>query len=184
MDAIARALLEDPSSIYVILGMAELVILAGWALQRTRGWAKAALAPILLGVCVGLLAMLVVTDREQITRNLTDIASRAEASDVAGIGAHLDGQCTAVLFARGPLDKSATLEWASAMMAAPGVASVNVFDVEVTVTGHKAVSTFDTAVSLRNGWRGRLAWQLDWIERPDGGRIVRVRSLPVDTPGP
>ena len=90
METIKTVLFEDPTSLYVLLGVVELVLLAMWIKRRTRAWAVRLAIPTAVAVAIFGLSALVVTDREYITRAMHEIAADCGAGSVEAAGKYLD----------------------------------------------------------------------------------------------
>jgi len=82
-------LLDNINVVYILLGIAALgLAVAGWVTRRVKFFALAGI-PIVLIALVWLLTQFVVSDRQQIERNVQAIAQAAVAKDGHAIVKHL-----------------------------------------------------------------------------------------------
>jgi hypothetical protein len=81
MGVLRSLFLEDPRPLWVILAIAEILVLAAWSRGRARWklWTLAALP--LVGVLLGLLDWAVETDYEKVQRSVRTIAQAAQAGN-------------------------------------------------------------------------------------------------------
>lgn len=168
MEGLQRAFFEDPLYLYITLGFAELVLAAVWHETRARRWSSALAVPPLLAVAVWALATWVVTDREQIIRAAERIARDAEAGSVAAAEELLDDDYRGWMGA-----KAGLLEAGRAALRMYRIKKVGFTRVEVTVEGTEATLHLGTIITLVEGKVG-LAWNVRWVKRPSGWRIIGV----------
>jgi hypothetical protein len=182
MDTIKVVLFEDPTSLYVVLGVVELFFAVMWFKRRTRAWAMRWAITVAVGLAVFGLAALVVTDREYVIDAMHEIADDCEAGSVQGVGKYLDAD--AVLDLPEPYG-GVELSRAKAMVAIRlALKALNIKDVRYTVLtvafhGEKANVHAATLVGLGAGGKEGagtvpLTWDIDWARTPDGWRITRV----------
>lgn len=191
MQALKRVLFEDPLTIYVGLGMIEIVLLAIWGRYLTRRRLLALAAPLLLGGAVFCIERLVETDVELIVAAMEEIAEgiSGDPSDLGPAETYLDDKMTADLgpmLGGGNLDKSRTLAAWRSRIRTFRVATVTIHAPTVTVTGDRAQARFGTKIMTRSDSAepqpaGTLFWTVDWIRRDEGWRIIGV-SPPTRSP--
>jgi len=182
MQALKRVLLEDPTMIYVGLGMVEVVLLAVWRRYLTPRRALALAAPLLLAGAVFLIERSVVTDAEVIVAALDEIAHSVstEPRDAGTLGTYLDRDVQVDIggWARGVMNRDKTLRTWSVLLNKYKVGSASIRNAEVEVTGDSARSRFTTHVTYGSGKETQQSWPwdwtVDWIRRPDGWRIIGV----------
>ena len=183
MEAIKVVLFEDPTSLYVLLGVVELFFLVMWIKRRTRAWAVRLAIPMAVGLAVFGIATLVVTDREYITNAMRDIAADCEAGSVEVAGTYLDA--TAIVDLPDPyggmeLGRAKALSAIRLALKVTRVREVRYLRLTVEVNGEKAKVHASTLVqfgrSTGDGGATGLIWNLEWVETPDGWRIVRVHK--------
>ena len=81
MTVLRNLFLEDPRTIWVVLGIAEFILLASWTRGRTRWKLWALIALPVAGVLVGLLDWAVETDYEKVRRSVRTISQAAKDGD-------------------------------------------------------------------------------------------------------
>jgi hypothetical protein len=168
MEGLRRALLEDPLYIYIALGFAELALAVVWHEKRTGRAMAALVIPPVLAVAVWALAAAVVTDREEIIAATGTIARDVEAGSVSAAEEYLDDDCGGF-----GGSKEGLLDAARAAMKAYPIKKVGFTRVEVTVEEDRAAMHLGTMVTLEGG-KQPVAWDLQWIKRPAGWRIIEV----------
>jgi len=146
MDALQEIFLEGPLGVYLALIFAE-VVLAGWWYESRRGGAKLAmLVPPILAVMVLGVSTLIVTDRQEILRAAKTIARQAEAGRLEALE-----QVYRVRFTR----------------------------LQVQVEGGEAAMHAATVVEFGDARFGSgrtgVIFEVRWIRRPGGWRIIHVR---------
>jgi len=188
MESLKTALFEAPLYIYLSLVVAEFVLAAIWYERRSRRLAAWLAAPILLAGMVFGLEALVVTDREQITASLREIAEEVQAGD--GSDLRLDtAQCCLDANVRvdlgsghGGMDltKSQALEAGRRVIREYGVTHVGFVNLHVDVEDSQAAAHFTTIVTFRSREFGEtrtsLIWDVHWTRRDAGWRITRVEK--------
>jgi hypothetical protein len=118
-------LIDDPTVIYLILGVAVFALAGAWWMTRKRAYAVGA------GVGAGLLAVLwlvstfIQTDAKQIERNIRDMGSGVETNDLDRVFAHIAGD-----FSVGAMDKSAFRQYAERFLRLHQVTGIVVWDYE------------------------------------------------------
>jgi hypothetical protein len=169
MESLGRLFFEDPLYVYITLAFAELVAGAIWHERRSRQWLKAlAVPPILAGIVLAV-STLVVTDREQIIQATERIARNVEAGNVAAAEVYLDDDYDGLGFS-----KAGVLAVGKEVLKNYRVKRVGFTRFTVEVTGADAAVRLDTLITLDNGVRTTLVWDVRWIKRPGGWRILHV----------
>src|SRR6266446_984658 len=82
-------LVEDPTVVYFLLGLAALALAAGWWMTRHGKYAVGAIVAVLLILLVRLLDYWVVTDQEKIVNSIQVMADAVAARDMDGVFAHV-----------------------------------------------------------------------------------------------
>jgi hypothetical protein len=82
-------LLEDPTTAYVVLGLAAFALAVGWWMQPRRGYLIGLGAVIALIGLLVLVNLLVETDGKRIERKIQAMAAAVAARDVEGIFRHI-----------------------------------------------------------------------------------------------
>jgi hypothetical protein len=93
MEILKALLFENPTLLYVALGLVEIALAVMWFMRRHRPLLYWMLVTIAAGGMFFALERLVVTDREQIVLNVREAAGRVEANDVAGACEFVDDPC-------------------------------------------------------------------------------------------
>ena len=170
MDSLSQLFFEDPLYVYITLAFAELVLLAIWHETRSRRWLIALAGPPVLAGIVLLVATAVVTDREQIIQAAHTIARDAEAGDVAAAQTYLDDRYSGL-----GVNKPGVVAIARAFLTKYQVTHVGFtrLTVEVYRDGR---ATMHAATIIAFGSEGKTAivWDVQWVKRPAGWRILEV----------
>ena len=166
---------ENPAYVYLTLALAEFALLAIWYERRGRNWALSLAAPVVAAAVVALVAHLVKTDREQIVAAAEDIAAAVQARQPARIPPHLDEQFTMSLHGF-TLLKADVVEVCNAETTQWGINTVKFHKVEVAVDGKRARMRIITLIYYQQGGNQpiSLIWNVDWIKRSDGWKILKV----------
>ncbi len=176
METIKTALFEDPFYIYLGLGFGWLVLLAIWYERRGRNWALSLLIPVALAGAVFAISTIVETDREQITRALNEIADDAVAGSTAAGELYLDDEYRGF-----GGSKEGIISRAGNAIDRYAVEQVGFVNLRVEVDGDRAETVFSTVVTFAGTAAGTgrvsLMWNIQWVRRPDGWRIIDM-----DTP--
>lgn len=164
---------ESPLYVYFALALGELVLGVLWHERRTRKFALAMIAPPVLAVLVGLVAWLVVTDREQIESAARDIANAIEQNQTQRIPAHLDADFTASVGGM-PIRKEGVVMVCNSNIERWGIDRVTFHKVDVQVDGSRARMHLTTFLTYDGGQRSGLIWDLEWINRGGEWLILKV----------
>src|SRR5437773_11787439 len=82
-------LVEDPTVVYFLLGLAALASASGWWMTRRGKYAVGAVVAVALILLVRLLDYWVVTDQEKIIDSIQVMANGVASRDIDGIFAHV-----------------------------------------------------------------------------------------------
>jgi len=102
MDLARYLLLENPLTLWILLGIAAVVAGLAWMRTGSRRAARAALGCLAAGVLVGVLAWAVETDRERLLRTLDTMAKAVDRGDAEALI-----ECISPEYRSGPSDKAA-----------------------------------------------------------------------------
>lgn len=173
MESLKVTFFEDPVRAYVVLAVAEAMLLLAWRATRTRRSLLYLLIPPVLAGGVLALAALVVTDRERIEAASRAIAAAVEAGDVGAVARHVDEQYGGYCGSR-----EALLEMARRTHAAMGLRKVRIVASRIDVEGAEARMTVRTAVAYDGGAFGAggmgITWRVRWARRADGWKVVHA----------
>lgn len=188
MQIITRTLFEQPLGFLAIMLVAEIVLAAIWRERRTRGTARLLIVPAALAALVGVLSVLVVTDREQIRHACERIAADLSAGKTDGLQIYLDDDATIDLGPYGGigLNKQMTILAAKGAVSRWNIRQIAITQFHVEF-GHRAIVDLTTVMTIESPDVGRrrtpLTWRTRWLKRPAGWRIVSV-SPPEQALGP
>lgn len=172
MESIERALFEDPLYVYVSLAFVELALVGMWHARRSRGWLASLAVPVVLAVAVFATEKLVVTDREQIHRAMAEIADHVEAGSFERVAEYLDEDLAGAYG-----DKDQAVQAGRTALKVYRIQSLRYLNLRVEVDGHQASVRVTTVIEFQGraaGGRDVLRWQLGWVKRPEGWRILEV----------
>jgi hypothetical protein len=160
-------LFEDPFWLYVLLVLAESILLWIWKSQRTRQAAIRLLVPAGLGALVFAVATLVVTDREKITRATHEIVETVSSGQISTLEKYLDKDFHGT-FRGESLNRAKTLARARDALRRFSIRKVELKRLEVKVSGQTA--TVRMLTGIRAGgrkMRGQfpVIWRIEWIKR-------------------
>jgi len=172
---------ENPIYVYLALGFAGLVLAAVWYERRSRRLAWAIVVPVILGLAVGVVARLVVTDREQIADAARRIADAAGTGQFQVIPQYIDDTFMADLnpYGRGGYTKENVVSMVRSDVDRYGVTKVRIGKTEIEVTGRKAAMHVQTMIHYggERGYKSPFIWDVMWIKRDDGWKVLEVMSL-------
>lgn len=174
MESLERTFFEDPTAVYVVLGLLGLILVGVWYGQRTAKWLLALVVLAALGGGVYLLERAVVTDRELIWAAYDDIARSVARHEIERAATYLDGNY------RG----WGGLKVAAVLAATTAVKAYNIRDVRymgrrtVELQGSQAHSKVVTVILYgpdgRPPSRTVLGWDVQWVKRDDGWKVRRA----------
>lgn len=182
VDILRSLVFDRPLGVYITLGVVWLASLAAYRYRQTRARRAMLIVPILLAACVFFVERAVVTDREQIVEILHGIAADTEAGHTWTLEQCLDDDFEGFEHAGFDLGKSDTIRLVRWAMDAYGVKRAGIMRTHVQVrragdwpAAEVRLGTlivFDKS-SLGPG-RTTLKWEIDWVRRPDGWKIIHV----------
>lgn len=141
-------LVEDPTVVYFLLGLAALGLTASWWMTRHRKYAVGAGVAVLLVVLVRLLDYFVVTDQEKIVASIQVMANGVATRDIDGIFAHVSTR-----FRLQGIDKAGFRRWAEARIRQEDVTSIRVWDFSKgEVDRDRSMATIEFLVKGHGGW--------------------------------
>lgn len=178
IDTIVNILFESPLKLTLLLFFVLLICLIMWRRRRTDGARRALL--IALGVSIFLMIVQgwITTDREQIRRIIDQLGDAVAQKDMALISAYIDPAYT--LDGR---DRDQVLSRIDAALRRTDVDAPYLYNVKIT-TDHgrgQASLTAIASVILDGSSIGQIvgAWQLEFVERPDGWRVTGIDPVKV-----
>lgn len=172
MDSLRQTFFEDPLTVYVFLAVAELAVVALCYRQPMRRRVAAMLVCPILAVGVFAMEKLVVTDREQITAAMHEIAQDIQAGSFEKAAAYLDEDLTGHYG-----DKAKAAEHGRRMLKAWKIRTVRFMKPRLEVDALRADLRVTTVVELDTPaglTRTAMAWNIAWIKRDHGWRIHEV----------
>ncbi|MHC4563377.1 MAG: hypothetical protein ACYS8X_11455 [Planctomycetota bacterium] len=179
----SKHLFENPAIVYVGLAFIEVILLIVWRRRRTKQAARWLIAPPAAAVLVGLLAFLVVTDREYIINACGEMAGDLSAGQTDAIETYLDDTVHVDLGAFGghDLSKLRAVEAAEGYIRRGSFRRVTVMGLTIEVkqrTAKVGVTTLIYAADAESGLQQGLLlyWPTDWVERDDGWRVTEVEA--------
>lgn len=188
MESIEIALFENPLYLYISLAIAELVLTAIWYERRTRRWAVSLAIPILLAAGIFALETLVVTDREQITTALKEIAAEMQNLPRSPVKLpvterHLDETVRVDLgggFGGMNMTRDQSLQAGRKILEQFDIESVKFLRLGVKIDGGQAHTHFNTVITFDTPQWDRqhtsLIWNIHWKKRDGCWRIVRIEK--------
>ncbi len=174
METLKTLLFEDPTALYVALGLAEVVLAVMWFMRRHRPLLYWMLGLVALAGVLFAVERLVVTDREQIVLNAREAAQRLEANDVAGACEFLDDPCRGQ-FREAQVTVGETLArdeirmLGEHILRANPVRRVGFGKFTIDVTGNFAKMDVMTILEFSGGemkdQKFSLVWELHWVKK-------------------
>lgn len=165
---------DSPTYAYVALVAAEVVLLAIWHERRTRKLALALGVPILLAGAVFVVEAMVVTDREIIEDATRQIAHDLVEGSTASVELYLDDE-----FGGTWASKKLAIGAAKVAIMVYKVCSIRFGRLEVEVDGDEAKMDVVTRMTIEAEAMEApvvIGWDVRWIRRDVGWRIVQVRK--------
>jgi hypothetical protein len=118
-------LVDDPSLVYLILGIPAVALAAGWWLTRRRGYLVGLGSVAGLLVLVWLLSHWIDSDVKRIDRSLRAMAAGVEAGNADAVFEHVSKD-----FHLGALDKIGFRRWAEGYIRGGQVLGIEIWDVQ------------------------------------------------------
>jgi len=143
-------LVEDPTIVYVILGILGLGLgVMAWR-TRKRKYGVAVGVVLLLICLVWLLDFLIVTDREQIQLNLQDMVLAAEQRNMDRLFTHISND-----FRRGGMDKAAFRRAADTTIQRWNVRNIRLWDLDIgEVSRERRTAHVEFRARANGDWPG------------------------------
>ncbi len=165
---------ENPLYIYFALALAELVLVVIWYEKRTSRWVLSLVIPVVLAGVVGLVAHLVVTDRERIIAAVKDIARSVESGQLQQLPDHLDRDFTARLEGL-RVGKRQVVALCNSRISRWRIRRVSFAKMKVEVASEEAKMHVVTILTYgEDSRRTPLIWDAVWIKRGGSWLILRV----------
>ena len=176
VDTLKLLFLEDLFYFYVVLAVAEGILLVAASRRRTRRALLWALLPLGLAGVLTALASAVQTDRERIESSIRRIARAAEQQDMETIAALVDED-----YHDGVNDRSRLLQIARPALRAYRVSNVRLGAMQIDPSAEPPVASVAARVAIDTPL-GRadlpMRWRVEWVER-DG--VWKVRSAQMES---
>ena len=174
METLQKVFFESPLPIYLTLVFAEIALAAVWHERRGRRAKLAMLIPPVLAVIVFSASTLIVTDREQIIRAAKTIAREVEVGRIDALSELVDEDYSGF-----GDDKAGAIGATELAMGVYRVSRVRFTKLQVEVEGGEAAMHAATVIEFgaaRYGsGRTGVIFDVRWIRRPEGWRIIHVR---------
>ena len=167
---------EDPLWLYVLLFIAEVVMVWLWSKSRERAALLRCLIPLGLAGVVFAVATLVVTDREKIQRATDELVADAKAGRLTAFERWLDREFQGT-FRSKPMNRDQALAEARRVLGRGSIKDIEIQKNEIKVQGADAYQRLQTAIRFSGGgFSGRLPmmWRIHWIRTTEGWRIYEV----------
>ena len=174
MEMLRKTFFESPLPIYLALIFAEVALAAVWHERRGRRMWLAMMAPAALALIVFGVSAVVVTDREWIVDAAKTIARQTEAGRTDALRKLLDADYSG--FGN---DKAGCIRAAESAIRAYRLSRVRFTKLEAQVEGGEATLHAATIVEFGDSRFGSgrtgVIFEVRWIRRPAGWRIIHVR---------
>ena len=178
MESLRSALFEDPLYVYVLLGVALLVLAVRFHGKRTRGRAAALLVPLALGLGAFLTQRAVVTDREQIVAAFHEIAADLEQGRTDALDQYLDDDYIGFELAGLGVTKANAVRQAKWAIKQHGAPRVKFTRLRADVGSDAATADVETVMDFAGAGPGPssvpLIWKIEWVRRGGGWKIHRA----------
>lgn len=173
---ITTVLFEDPTWLYVALGVFEAALVALWRARPGR-WAAIALpVPVVLAGAVFIVSAAVLTDGERITAAARAIARDIEAGKTDVLAEYLDDQYRGFCGT-----KPRAVKTCESVIARYGPLVITFRRLEVQPAGQTAEVQATTLIvpSKRraSSLPVQMTWNVRWAKRPQGWRVVRAVAI-------
>ncbi len=163
----AELLFERPLSIYIVLGFITLIFGVFWITSRNRKLLLAMLVPITIGGIVGVVAHLVVTEREIIKATARDIAQFVQDKQYDRILPHVDENFHGRILDR-QISKDTIASTAKSKVQQHSVFEIKFSSAEVEINGDTAEMDCRTRIIYgKENAKSPLSWDITWVKRGD-----------------
>jgi hypothetical protein len=176
-DFLRHIFLENPLPLWILCGLGALVGLAVWS--RTRSFTPLAVAAgfVLAGLVIGLVAYLVVTDRERVEQSVAIIATAAQTADADRLLERISPQ-----YKNGPFTKD---QFAPIVRRALQTLHIDADDPLIVMADREATVTQRLYFTVKSGGSQGLSnypvtWEGTFAPDPDGQ--WRLRSCTATSP--
>ena len=188
METLKETFLENPLYVYIGLAIIELAIAAVWYERRSRKLAGLLAAPLVIAAGVFALEALVVTDREEITAALKEIArvsctSDGKAANISAAAIYLDEKVRVDLpteYGGMNLTRDQAIAAGKSVVERFTIQSVKFSKLEIELTDDRAEAHLVTIMRFGGTemaeQRTSLIWDIHWVKRDAGWRILRVEA--------
>ena len=174
MEMLRKTFFESPLPIYLTLIFAEVILAAVWYERRGRRAMLMMLLPPALAVIVFGASAFVVTDRERIIDAAKTIARQAEAGRTDALREVMDADYSGF-----GDDRAGAIRAAESAIRVYRVSRVRFTKLEVQVEGGEAALHAATVIEFGDARFGSgqtgVIFEVRWIRRPEGWRILHVR---------
>jgi hypothetical protein len=180
MEFLKRTFLEDPTYLYVLLVIVELVLMAIWYSRRTAWSARLLLLPVVLAGCVVAADAMVVTDRERLKQVVEEIAADVAGGSFDVATSYLDDSYQGF-----GGNKAGLIDRGLAEAHSRRIEKVKFTRVQTIFSGKTAEMDVTTVIHMRGDYAGSrpIAWKIYWVDLPEGWRIRGVTSPQLVIPG-
>lgn len=171
---------ENPVGVYVVLGVAGVVLAGLWIKSRQSKYLKLLLIPAVLAGGTVLLDALVETDREALQRAAREIAADFQAGNIDVAVGYVAESYTGF-----GDNRDALIARARSELKRLDIRTVNLTNFQVHIEGMNAEMAVTSTIHLQGGQEGTYAfrWKLQWARLPEGWRIVHVAMPQQVLPG-
>ena len=178
IDLIVNILFESPLKLALVLFFAVLICLIVWRRRRTDRTRWVFLAAVGASTILVIVQGLITTDREQIRHVIDQLRNAVSRKDVAIISAYVDPE-----YALHGRDRDQVLLRIDAALRRTDVDTPYLYNVRITTDQNRgeASLTAISSVVLDGTSLGQIvsAWQLEFVERPDGWRVTGIDPVKV-----
>lgn len=182
MEWLKETFFEDPTTVYIVLAMAEAVLAFTWFRRREAKWAWRLLIPLMLAGVVCLVAWLAVTDREQIQANAQQLARDVERGNVEHAFSYLSEKFDSRL-GELRITRSQSLEAAKFFLKTNPIRKITMIgSPEVKVTDDQAGMKVATIIEFSGGQMkdAKIAytWNVHWVKIAGQWKIDGAEARP------
>ena len=180
MDTIKSMLFENPTVLYIVLAVAELVLAFLWWDRRAersgRTYWRALAVPPVLGVALLAMSTLVVTDREQIIAAAKEIAADLSRGNGDALETYLDEKFV-VRFEGFPVTRGLVLKLVESQKNKYSIGEIEIVSSTVDIepggyaTMHVTTHMTGRDRDLGAAFSGRVQFVVKWIKRADGWKV-------------
>jgi hypothetical protein len=175
MDTLRHAFFEDPLYVYIALALAALSMAVLWHEQRRRMWLWSIAGVAAAAMVVFLVSFLVVTDREKIADAAENIARAVTQQRLAEVPPFLDDAFEA-RFSGATVKKYGVEALCRSNLVRYDIRNCKLHAMKIEVHDDQATMRVTSIVFYGSGGDQRYAliWDVIWMRRPDGWKILSV----------